>query len=76
MTHTLGLIRVAPVSVYAGEDINIDAGTAGFICTCGKRGDVEAEENAFRLVAAWNAFEGVETSDIPRLAAIIRGMQP
>lgn len=71
MTHTPGKLRLAPVSYYA-NDINIDAGTSGFICTCGQRGDEEAEANAFRLVAAWNAFDGIETSDIPEIAAAIR----
>ena len=50
--HTPGPWRVAPRSDYPEHaDINVDAGTRGYVALCGKAGDEEAEANA-RLIAA------------------------
>ena len=51
--HTPGPWRVAPQSDYAGDDINIDASTRGYVACAGKVGisNGEAEANA-RLIAA------------------------
>ncbi|MEN6401634.1 MAG: hypothetical protein ABFD94_06790 [Armatimonadia bacterium] len=51
MAHTPGPWRVALQSDYAWTEINVDAGTRAYVCTCGHKGDVEAEANA-RLIAA------------------------
>lgn len=49
--HTPGPWRVAPAWLYCGDDINVDAGTTGYIATCGKLGDETAAANA-RLIAS------------------------
>lgn len=49
--HTPGPWRVAPAWLYCGDDINVDAGTTGYIATCGKLGDETAAANA-RLICS------------------------
>lgn len=55
--HTPGPWRVASPSLYAGSEINIDAGERGYIACCGHRGDEEAEANALRIVRCVNAHD-------------------
>ena len=59
MNHTPGPWRVAPASAYAGADINVDAGTNGFVALCGTRGDAVAEANAKLIAAAPELFEAL-----------------
>lgn len=37
-------------------------------------GDAEADENMRRLVACWNAFDGIPTEDVEQYASVDRGI--
>lgn len=52
---TPGPWRIAPSTAYLDGDINIDtrpSGQRGYICNVGKRGDLQAETDAYLIAAA------------------------